>query len=304
MKDLIKNFLETMSAEKGASQNTISSYKNDLSQFLEHIKKNDVRKISSEDISAYVQYLSRQEFASKTISHKLSALREFFKFLFSEKEIKENPCINITSPKLDKSLPKFLTIDEMKEIISAAKSREEISGRRTAVMLELMYACGLRVTELVTLHENSINFDKKQVLVKGKGSKERIVPVASSALKSVLDYLPYRDNFIKARAKSSWMFPSLTSVSGHITRDAFFKNIKKMAVLTGISPSRVSPHVLRHSFATHLLNNDADLRSVQKMLGHEDISTTEIYTHITSERLMEIVRKKHPLEHKKSAPKS
>lgn len=304
MKKIIENFLEMMSAEKGVSQNTLLAYGKDMEQFFDFVQKNDVRNINSDDISYYVQDLSKKKFAPRTISRKLSAIREFFKFLFSEKEIKENPSLNIVSPKQDKSLPKFLTISEMKDIIKFAQSRKELSHKRMAVMLELMYACGLRVSELVSLPETCINFDKKQILVEGKGSKERIIPVATPALKAVLEYFEYRSNFIKNKAKSPWMFPSLTSISGHITRDAFFKNIKKLAVLTGISPSRVSPHVLRHSFATHLLNNDADLRSVQKMLGHEDISTTEIYTHITSEKLMEVVRSKHPLEARRTCQKS
>lgn len=300
----IENFLEMKAAEEGVSQNTIEAYEKDMMQFFEFIGNDDVRKISSDDISNFVQFLSKKKYAPKTISRKLSTIREFFKFLFSEREIKENPSINISSPKLDKSLPKFLTISEMQEVIKFAQSRTELSHKRMAVMLELMYACGLRVSELVSLPESSINFDKKQILVRGKGSKERIIPVAGPAIKAVIEYLGYREKFIKKGAKSPWMFPSLTSVSGHITRDAFFKNIKKIAVLVGISPSRVSPHVLRHSFATHLLNNDADLRSVQKMLGHEDISTTEIYTHITSEKLMEVVKSKHPLEAHKMRQKS
>lgn len=296
---LVDSFLEMMVAEKGVSQNTVAAYRKDMEHFFEFINSDNVQNISSDDISLFVQDLSKRRYASKTISRKISAIREFFKFLFSEKEIKENPCINISSPKLDKSLPKYLTKEEISEIINFAKSREEISHKRMSVMLELMYACGLRVSELVSLLETSINFDKKQVLVKGKGSKERIIPVASVALKSVLEYLRYRDEFIKPGRKSVWLFPSLVSTTGHITRDAFFKSIKKIAVLVGISPARVSPHVLRHSFATHLLNNDADLRSVQKMLGHEDITTTEIYTHITSDKLMEVVKSKHPLERKR-----
>lgn len=297
-KKYLKLFLDMMAAEKGAAVNTIAAYESDVEQFFEFIKEKDLRDVSSEDVSGYVRYLSGQSFAPKTTARKLSAIREFFKFLFSEKEIRENPSLGVSRPKADKPLPKFLTEKEIWEIIDYAKSRDDLSNKRTAVMLELMYASGLRVSELVGLPENSVNFDKKQVLIKGKGSKERVVPVASNALKSVLEYLEYREHFVKKGVKSGFMFPSLTSTTGHITRDAFFKNIKKIAAEVGISPARVSPHVLRHSFATHLLNNDADLRSVQKMLGHEDISTTEIYTHITSDKLISEVRSKHPLGRK------
>lgn len=293
-KTLIKNFLEMMVAEKGASVNTIKAYESDLLHFFTIINK-EADRVKKDDVSEFVQKLSVDGFRQKSIARKISTLREFFKFLFSEKEIKENPCSNIIIPKKEKILPNFLTLDEVKELISSARNSENISSQRTAIMLELMYACGLRVSELVSLGENSINFDKRQIFIKGKGSKERIVPVAKTVLDNVIKYLTIRNNFIKKNTKSPWMFPSIRSMSGHITRDAFFKNIKKMAVLSGISPQRVSPHVLRHSFATHLVHNDADLRSVQKMLGHEDITTTEIYTHITNDKLISEVQKKHPL---------
>ncbi len=294
-KDLVRIFLEMLSAEKGASPNTLLAYEGDMEQFFELVEQEDIKKISKEDLSEYIYCLSEREYSNRSIARKISTVKEFFRFLFSEKEILENPAMNLSSPKQEKNLPKFLTQNEMSEMISLAKEEQDVSHRRMSVMLELMYACGLRVSELVALPENAINFDKKQILVKGKGSKERIIPVATTTLESVLKYLDFRDCFIKAGRRSIWMFPSIHSASGHITRDAFFKNIKKLAVLMGLSPSRVSPHVLRHSFATHLLNNDADLRSVQKMLGHEDISTTQIYTHIISDRLMEVVKSKHPL---------
>ena len=161
-------------------------------------------------------------------------------------------------------------------------------------MLKLMYACGLRVSELVGLPEKCINFPKKQIIVFGKGGKERIVPVAENALKEIIFYKEVRDMYLKGK-KSVWLFPSARAANGHITRDAFFKNIKNLAVKAGISPQKLSPHVLRHSFATHLLNHKVDLRSVQKMLGHADISTTEIYTHVVSQKLSEEINKNHPL---------
>lgn len=298
MADLVESFLEMMVAEKGAAQNTIEAYRRDVEQFLEFAAIRDVAKITKNDVTEFVQDLNQQHFAPKTVARKLSAIREFFKFLFSEKEIKENPCANILTPKQEKPLPKFLTEKEIHELINAARKDENAIHLRMAFMLELMYACGLRVSELVCLPENCINFDKKQILVKGKGSKERIVPVADVALKSAEEYLDYREQFLKAGRRSIWLFPSKSSSLGHFTRDGFFKQIKIVAAKAGISPSRVSPHVLRHSFATHLLNNDVDLRSVQKMLGHEDIATTEIYTHIISDKLIETVQKKHPLARK------
>lgn len=296
----VEHFLEMMAAEKGASQNTLEAYRRDLEQFLAYGGSKRLREISRSDISAFIQELGRRHFAPKSVARKLSAIREFFRFLYTEKEIKENPAVNLLLPKQEKPLPKFLTEVEMKRLIEAAQADERPAHRRMAVMLKLMYACGLRVSELVSLPENCINFDKKQILVRGKGSKERIVPISAMAIEAVLDYLTYRDEFLKAGRRSIWLFPSKSSASGHLTRDAFFKNIKDVAVKAGLSPSKVSPHVLRHSFATNLLNHDADLRSVQKMLGHESISTTEIYTHILSDKLIKTVQNKHPLAHHKA----
>ena len=229
------------------------------------------------------------------MARKLSAIKDFCKFLYSEKIIKTNPAAYILTPKQDKPLPKFLSVQEIKLLIEAAFAKKDYRYWRIGVMIELMYATGLRVSELVGLPENAINYNKGLITIFGKGSKERVVPVAESALQSLSEYIDLRREFIKKNSNSNWLFPSLTSISGHLTRDAFYKDLKKLAVDCGIYPSRVSPHVLRHSFATHLLNNNADLRSVQKMLGHENITTTEVYTHITSQKLGDIVRRKHPL---------
>ena len=295
MSSLIDDFLDMMRAEIGASENTINAYRFDLEQFCAACAK-PFNQISSEDIASHIRFLNTQHYAPRSIARKISTLKDFFKFLYSEKEISDNPTANIFIPKQSKPLPKFLTPTEVKKMIETAQSKNNVSFQRLAVMLELMYACGLRVSELVSLPENCINFDKRQILVRGKGSKERLIPIAENTLKVILDYFDLRQEFIRGR-KSIWLFPSKQSSSGHITRDAFFKNIKELAVLSGISPNKVSPHVLRHSFATHLLHNGADLRSVQLMLGHADISTTEIYTHIMSNELLEEVRAKHPLSH-------
>lgn len=293
-RNLIESFLNMMAAEAGASVNTLEAYRRDLLQYEEITGNKPVGQVNNDDIAAYVQALSREGYAAKSVARKVSAIRDYFKFLYSEKEIKTNPTANILTPKQEKPLPKFLSEDEMRRLIDAAENYDDFRHARLAVMLELMYACGLRVSELVGLPENCINFDRGQILVRGKGSKERLIPVAKEAMAKVSAYLGYRDQFIRGR-KSIWLFPSKQSQSGHLTRDAFYKYLKDLAPQAGIDAARVSPHVLRHSFATHLLNNDADLRSVQKMLGHEDIATTEIYTHILSEKLIETVRKNHPL---------
>lgn len=293
---LIAYFLERMTAEIGASPNTIDAYGRDLEQFFEYLRGRELESLSKKDLSAYVQFLSAQAYSNKSIARKISSLREFFKFLFSEKEIKSNPAYNLTVPKAEKPLPKFLTEEEIKALIDAANASEDLRHRRLACMLVVMYSCGLRVSELVSLPEECINFEKKQILVRGKGSKERLIPIADQALQAIRHYLAFRDHFMRiSRGKSVWLFPSLASKSGHLTRDAFYKSLKELATKAGIYPSRISPHVLRHSFATHLLGHDVDLRSVQKMLGHESISTTEIYTHIISEKLIKTVQSKHPL---------
>ena len=290
---LIGDFLDMQASELGAAENTLAAYRLDLEQFAEFYGR-DMTTAGEKDVQTFIRDLSARGYAPTSISRKISALNDFFKFLLSEKEIDANPMINIMSPKKGRRLPKFLTREEVDLMIEAAEHNPDARHKRTAAMLKLMYACGLRVSELVGLPLNCINFDRRQIIVKGKGSKERIVPVAEAALKEILAYLPVRESLLKGKEKP-FLFPSSSAAGGHITRDGFFKNLKNLAVLAGIPPEKISPHVLRHSFATHLLNRDVDLRSLQKMLGHEDISTTEIYTHILSDELLQEVRNKHPL---------
>lgn len=296
MPNYIEDFLDMMSAEEGSSVNTVLSYRLDLEQFAEWCNA-DFAKVATTDIANYMTWLKQRHYAVKSVLRKISVLRDFFKFLYSEKVISANPMLKIMAPKSEKPLPKFLTPQEVNLLMNKAKQKNGIRARRMAVMLELMYACGLRVSELTGLPENCINFDKKQILVRGKGSKERLIPVADQTLKAIISYLQEREKFIRGR-RSVWLFPSAQSKQGHITRDGFAKDLKNLAIECGISPTKVSPHVLRHSFATHLLHNGADLRSVQKMLGHEDIATTEIYTHIIPEDLIGVVATNHPLSRK------
>lgn len=293
----VEDFLQMMSAERGASQNTISAYNRDLEQFLVFADVDDLSEISSQTIRSFLQYLSSRRFATKTLARKLSTVREFCKFLYSEKIIADNPSAEILTPKQEKPLPKYLSVDEIRQLIEKAAEKKEYRWQRIAVMIELMYATGLRVSELVSLPENAINHNRGLISVCGKGSKERIVPIAKKAQLAVQQYFAYRDKFIAGKSSSPWLFPSVSAVDGHITRDTFYKDLKTLAAECGIFPSKVSPHVLRHSFATHLINNDSDLRAVQKMLGHENIATTEIYTHITNQKLQDTVRKLHPLAH-------
>lgn len=293
----IDSFLDAESAEKGAAPTTISSYKSDLLQFFSFSEVNTALDLTEERIEKFLQYLQTSGYAPKSMARKLSTLKDFCRFLYSEKVIDTNPAAYILTPKQEKPLPKFLSVEEIQQLIDAAFAKKDYRYWRIGVMIELMYATGLRVSELVGLPENAINYNKKLITLVGKGSKERIVPIAGRVIAALQEYLPLREEFIKKNSSSNWLFPSLTAVSGHLTRDAFYKDLKKLAADCGIYPSRISPHVLRHSFATHLLNNNADLRSVQKMLGHENIATTEIYTHIIPQKLGDVVRSKHPLAH-------
>lgn len=288
-------FLEMMSAEKGVSQNTLSAYENDLNQFFLFIEQDSASIPDKQEIEKYLQNMYEQGFTPKTVARKLSTLRDFFKFLYAEKIIDTIPTIGIISPKQEKLLPNYLSIKDIKKLIDTAKKINSPKMIRLSTMIELMYSSGLRVSELISLPENAINYEKKLIYVKGKGEKERIVPIASSAMKAVQNYDSIRGCFIKKNKTSDWLFPSIKSESGHITRDTFFKELKGLAILCEIPYNKISPHTLRHSFATHLIGNGADLRSVQKMLGHENITTTEIYTHISSQKLLNVINTNHPL---------
>lgn len=295
MRDYISEFIDAKSVEGGAALNTLRAYRNDIEQFSKFILPRDIEKASFEDIENYLVKIKTKGYTPKSLSRKISSIREFYKFLQSEKIITENPAGKLMTPKVGKSLPRFLTAKEVKKICTIAKSAKNFSSIRMNVMIKLMYSSGLRVSELVALPENAINYELRQILILGKGSKERIVPVTKEVVTDIFEYQEYRQRYIGDR-KSNWLFPSISSLSGHITRGGFFKSLKKIAIKAGIPTSKVHPHVLRHSFATRLVNNNADLRSIQKMLGHESIATTEIYTHITAEKLIDEVKKYHPLQ--------
>lgn len=280
-------FLEALSAEKGRSQKTLESYASDLRHADESIP-NGLMGATSADIQKYLSDLPDK---ASSIARKASALRGFYKFLMLEKIIKENPTSNLELPKRMRALPKFLSVEEIELLISSAGDIK--NSIRLRAMIELLYASGLRVSELCELPTTAYLGDK--LLIHGKGAKERMVPIHERAKHALEKWLSIRDD-----EKSKYVFPS-NGKDGHITRDGFFKTLKKCAVLAGIDPHRVSPHVLRHSFASHLLAGGANLRIIQTMLGHEDISTTQIYTHVLPEKLRETVQMHHPLGHKKES---
>ena len=290
---IIQNFLEMITAEKGAGVNTVLAYRRDLLQFFEIVHTNP-DKLTKKHVIDYVNEIASLWYAQKSQARKLSALREFCKFLVEEKILTDNPCLNVSTPKQERSLPNFLSRSQIRLLIDTADKIGSNIFKRTAVMVNLMFATGLRVSELVSLTVNSINADKKIVTVMGKGSKERLIPISKEALAMVNEYVNGMLSS-KKNKQIKWLFPSATSKTGYISRQTFFKNLKDLAALAELNPEIISPHTLRHSFATNLINHDADLRSVQKMLGHENIATTEIYTHIIKEKLIDTVMQKHPL---------
>lgn len=275
-------FLEALSAEKGRSQKTLTAYESDLNQASEII--GDLLKATDEDIQKYLAGLPDKP---SSIARKASALRSFYKFLMLEKIITKNPTVNLELPKRGRALPKYLSREEIELLISSAGDVK--NSLRLRCMIELLYASGLRVSELCELPLSANLGDK--LLIHGKGAKERLVPMHEAAQDALHKWLN-----VRGEVDSKYIFPT-NSASGHITRDGFFKILKKCAVLAGIDPNRVSPHVLRHSFASHLLAGGANLRIIQTMLGHEDISTTQIYTHVLPEKLRDTVENAHPLAH-------
>ncbi len=294
-------FMDFLKIEKGLSKNSLLAYRsdiNDLANFL--FKRKPYRLLNDadyKDLIDYLKFLTKQGFSSKTQSRRISAMKSFYSFLYNEKIIIENPSLIIKNPKLSKSLPKFLSEEEIVIILSEAKRRD---NPKLYTMLEVLYSTGLRVSELVSLKISDLIQDSMFVLVKGKGDKERIIPMVEVATEAIKYWLHVRKYHISCDDKNTaFLFPSNKSTSGHITRERFAQLLKEIAILCGIDPIKVSPHVIRHSFASHLLNNGGDLKSIQNMLGHADISTTEIYTHVMDSKLQEAVQKKHPLSYKK-----
>ncbi len=292
----IDSFLSIIVAERGASPRTIAAYKHDLED-LESFLKANKRKMEKADrsiLTLYMHSVVRGGLSPKTQARRLSAIREFFRFLYSEGIREDNPTDLLDAPKIGKSLPKYLTEEEVNSLLEEAQKKD----LRLKTMLEILYASGMRVSELVSLPLSAVLHDNTMIMVTGKGYKQRMVPLNDPAKRAIDQWVSKgRENSLKRGQKSKWLFPSQTARQGYITRDAFFKSLKKLAISVGISPNRVSPHVFRHSFASHLIAHNADLRSVQKMLGHSDISTTEIYTHVLPDRLKNLVETNHPLSH-------
>jgi len=299
---LIESFLDMMSAERGASINTLAAYRRDLLDFAGQRATRDgnAKSATRDDVKAYLSSLSRAGVSGSTQARRLSALRQFFGFLYSEGIRKDDPTNAIEAPKRQAPLPRTLSHEDMAALIQAARVQAEESreGLRLLCMLEVLYASGLRVSELVTLPLAAARARDGFLLVKGKGQKERIAPLNKAACAAIADYVAARDAFLPAGSRRGhaerFLFPS-RGAEGHITRRRCHQMLKALAVTANLDPDKLSPHVLRHAFATHLVEGGADLRSVQTMLGHADIATTQIYTHVAKQRLMQVVESAHPL---------
>ncbi len=302
-----ESFLESLIASRGSSRATVSSYKSDLDDFFAHAapKRWRMESLTHKEIAAYLGQLTGRGMAATTLMRRRSVLAGWFKFLIGERLRKDNPVLLVDAPKRARRLPKVLSKGDVQRLVDASRADGSAEGVRLNALMEMLYASGMRVSELVGLTLQHIQRDPKRpgeiapyFLVRGKGGKERLVPLHAAAIEALQRYLALRENFLPKNGESKFLFPS-PSREGHLTRQAFGQRLKALCLRAGIDPARCSPHTLRHSFATHLLEGGADLRVIQELLGHSDIGTTQIYTHVTDERLTRVLEGNHPLAKKK-----
>ncbi len=306
---LVELFLDMLSSERGATRNTLDAYRRDLENYSGFLAGcgSDARTATTEEIRAYLAELNRRGLSAASVARRLSAIRQLHRFLYSETKRGDDPAAVLEGPRRGRPLPKVFTINDVSRLIAAAQSAvdakaasaaERLRAARLACLLEVLYATGLRVSELVALPAGAARADAETLIIRGKGNKERLVPLGEAARRSMRVYLDLRAAAAKGKKGSSaetrWLFPSFGE-SGHVTRQHVGRELKALAASIGIDPAKMSPHVLRHAFASHLLQNGADLRVVQQLLGHADVSTTQIYTHVLDERLKSLVRDLHPL---------
>ncbi len=293
----LESFLEMLAVERGASPHTLDAYRRDLVDYQGFLDRRKVA-VEAADVAAvraYLDQLSRSGLANSTMARRLSALRQWYRFLYLEGVRTDDPTQTVEGPRRQRPLPKVLDHAEVAALIAAARERTGAEGLRLMACLELLYATGLRVSELLALPLSALAPGGRFLTVTGKGDKERMVPIGSAAHAALDAYLKIREQFLGGRTKGRvYLFPS-RSASGHLTRQRLAQLLNELALAAGIDPARISPHVLRHAFASHLLAGGADLRAVQLMLGHADIATTQIYTHVQGERLAAVVREHHPL---------
>lgn len=310
---LTGQFLDMLAAEQGAGPNTLDAYRRDLTDFSEFLTRvgHGFADAETQALRDYLGDLDARGFKSSSVARRLSAIRHLFRFLLSERIRAEDPAAILSGPKRGRGLPKVLSIADVDRMLRRAKEMSEaadaspsqrLRALRLYCLLEVLYATGLRVSELVALPRTAAKRDARMIVVRGKGDKERLVPLNEASRQAMADYLAATEAAKAEKKKDSlatskWLFPSFGE-SGHLTRQHFARDLKELAVASGLQARLVSPHVLRHAFASHLLHNGADLRIVQTLLGHTDISTTQIYTHVVEERLKSLVRDLHPLAEK------
>lgn len=293
MEDYVDSYYSYLAVIKGLSKNTLESYIRDCKKFILYLKKDNIfelSKIKHSHILDFLTVLKYKKSKPSTIARYIVSIKQFFKYLLIEKIITEDPTINIRTPKLNVSLPDILSLQEIVELLESPDDSTNI-GQRDSTMLEVLYGTGIRVSELINLELNGLNFDLGYIMVMGKGSKERIVPLGSIALRKVKSYIEYGRNALLKDKSSDYLF--LNRNGNRMTRQGFWKNLRQYAIKSGINKT-VTPHTIRHTFATHLLERGADLRTIQILLGHSDISSTQIYTHIDIKRLKDIHAKHHP----------
>lgn len=306
-------FLDMLAAEQGAGANTLDAYRRDLTDFSEFLTRvgHTFADAETHTLRDYLGDLDARGFKSSSVARRLSAMRHLFRFLLNERIRAEDPAAILSGPKRGRGLPKVLSIADVDRMLRRAKEMSEaadaspsqrLRALRLYCLLEVLYATGLRVSELVSLPRSAAKRDARMIVVRGKGDKERLVPLNEASRQAMADYLAATEAAKPEKKKDSlaaskWLFPSFGE-SGHLTRQHFARDLKELAVASGLQARLVSPHVLRHAFASHLLHNGADLRIVQTLLGHTDISTTQIYTHVVEERLKSLVRDLHPLAEK------
>ena len=293
-------FLEMMAVERAAARNTLTAYGRDLEDASAYLagRGRDLSSASAEDVEAYFAHLGARGLSASTAARRRAAVRQFYRFVLGEGWRSDDPSRRIDAPKQGRPLPKVLSREEVSALIASAGARDGAQGLRLNCMIELIYASGLRVSELLALPMAALARDPAYLMVRGKGGKERLAPLNDTARVAVKAYLEVRAGFLPKGSKvNPWLFPS-RGAGGRLTARRFAQMLDEAAVHAGIDPGRVSPHVLRHAFATHLLEGGADLRVVQTLLGHADISTTQIYTHVAEDRLREVVQTKHPLARK------
>lgn len=305
----VEGFLTMLSAERGAAQNTVFAYQRDLADIEKYLKTRNttIDKARTDDLRAYLADLGAKNkglrgsnVAVRTIARRLSAMRQYYQYMMGEHKRKDDPTGPIESPKQTRTLPKVLTEKEIDQLITTAGKKKRHDGKRLVALLEILYATGLRVSELVGLPLTALTADRRSILIKAKSGKERTIPLSEPARRALTAYLDVRHLFIipsREAAQKKWLFPSRTSEMGHLTRQRFAQILKDLGDDAGLG-DRVSPHVLRHAFATHMLSRGADLRAVQKLLGHADIATTTIYTHVLNEKMKSAVQEHHPLAKK------